>query len=77
MKPLTVYSRPQCHLCEQLLEELEALAAGRAEVTVVDIDSDPALQARYLLRIPVVAGMDGELSDFPLDRVAVAAYLAA
>ena len=77
MKHLTVYSRPQCHLCELLLAELQQLAAGRAEVRVVDIDADPGLQERYWLRIPVVAGAEGELSNYPLDRHAVMAYLAA
>ena len=77
MKHLTVYSRPQCHLCELLLDELQPMAAGQAEVQVVDIDADPVLQERYWLRIPVVAGTDGELSEYPLDRNAVMAYLAA
>ncbi len=76
MKRLTVYSRPQCHLCDLLLEELAPLAAGRAELQVVDIDTDPDLQERYLLRIPVVTGAQGELSGYPLDRDAVGAYLA-
>ncbi len=77
MKRLTVYSRPQCHLCELVLEELLQVAGGQAEVRVVDIDTDPVLQERYWLRIPVVVGLDGELSEYPLDRNAVMAYLAA
>jgi hypothetical protein len=76
LKQLTVYSRPQCHLCELLLEELTPLVAGRARVEVVDIDTDPGLQARYWLTIPVVACPLGELSSYPLDHDAVGSYLA-
>lgn len=53
------------------------LVEGRARVEVVDIDTDPVLQARYWLTIPVVSGEDGDLSSYPLDRDAVGSYLAA
>ena len=52
------------------------LVEGRADVEVVDIDTDPGLQARYWLTIPVVAGTHGDLSGYPLDRDAVGSYLA-
>lgn len=75
MKPLLLYSRPGCHLCELLYEELLALTAGAAVVEHIDIGQDPELERRYGLRIPVLACPDGELSGFPLDRARVAAYL--
>ena len=75
MKSLTVYSRRQCHLCDLLLAELVPLVDGRAEIRVVDIDTDPDLQARYWLTIPVVVGGGSELSSYPLDRDVVGAYL--
>jgi len=74
---LVLYSRAECHLCEELLRALEPLlqAAGAA-VRVVDIDRDPELLRRYGLRIPVLAAEDGrELSLFPLDIRCVTTYL--
>lgn len=62
MPQWTVYSRPECSLCEQLVEELALLLppAEAAGVRVVDISSDPDLERRYLLEIPVLIA-DGEL----------------
>lgn len=68
-------SREGCHLCEQAIEELVPLVRGRAELTVIDVDTDPALVAEYGLRVPVVVGETGDISDFPLDREAVERFL--
>ena len=53
-----VYSRPGCHLCEVLLDELQPLLRGQATIEVRNIDDDPAWQKRYGLHIPVVT-LDG------------------
>lgn len=76
MKVLYLYSRPGCHLCEVLAEQLAPLLQGRADVRIVDIDSDLALKKRYGQRIPVLAVGQQELSTYPLDAEAVEAYLA-
>jgi hypothetical protein len=75
MRDLVLYSRPACHLCERLMEELGPLLAGRAIVTVVDIDGDPALRERYGLRIPVLVGGGEELCGYPPDLDRVRRYL--
>lgn len=60
MKPLSLYTRRRCHLCEELLEALEpAERAGRISVTPVDVDGDPALRERYGLRVPVLVDEHG------------------
>jgi glutaredoxin len=69
MSEVTVYSRPDCHLC------LEAIAALRRlqrelgfSLRTLDIDSDQALQRAYFERIPVIA-LDGEeLFDYVIDE---------
>jgi glutaredoxin len=69
VKTVTLYSRPGCHLCDDAREALERVHA-RAPFTLreVDIESDDALHARYLERIPVIA-LDGEeLFDFEVDE---------
>jgi hypothetical protein len=72
---LTLYSRPECHLCESLLEELLPLLPPSVTVTKVDVDGSVALERRYGLRIPVLAAGDEELSGYPLDRGRVQRFL--
>jgi glutaredoxin len=55
---VVVYTREGCGLCRRA-EELVAREARRAEVRAVDIDTDPQLQRRYTVRVPVVT-VDGE-----------------
>jgi glutaredoxin len=72
VKTVTLYSRPGCHLCDDAREALERVHA-RAPFTLreVDIETDDALHARYLERIPVVA-LDGEeLFDYFVDETAL------
>jgi glutaredoxin len=60
MTVVTVYSRRECHLCEQALTALRALQLDYDfELKEVDIDGDDALQRAYFERIPVIA-LDGE-----------------
>ncbi len=59
-----VYSRQGCHLCEQALETVARVCAevGTA-YEVVDVDTDPALQAEYGEQVPVTL-VDGRRHDF-------------
>ena len=62
---LTLYSRPDCHLCDDARAVLERVGEPFDEV---DIAIDEALHARCLERIPVIA-LDGEeLYDFFVDE---------
>jgi hypothetical protein len=72
---LILYSRPGCHLCEEVADELAPLLAGRATLEHVDVSTDPVLEQRFGLRIPVLAAGDTELSSYPLDRERVRLYL--
>lgn len=74
---LTLYSRPECHLCEALLADLTPLLPAGATVDVVDVDGEVALERRYGRRIPVLAAGDVELSGYPLDVERVRRYLRA
>ena len=58
-RPVVFYTRQGCHLCDDavgLLRQYER--TFRLEITIVDIDSDPALAARYGDKVPVVV-IDG------------------
>jgi glutaredoxin len=77
MTTLTLYSRPDCHLCDEAREQILAMRAGgrRLELREVDIDHDDELLAAYLERIPVVM-VDGEIiSELRLDSDALLARL--
>jgi glutaredoxin len=58
---ITVYSRPDCHLCDEALAALRALAPELGfALQERDITADEALERAYFERIPVVA-LDGEV----------------
>jgi len=74
----TVYTRPECSLCEELLADLAGLiGAGLPAtdtVTVVDISGDPELEQRYGQRVPVLMA-DGEfVCAYRLDPERVRAF---
>ena len=45
------------------------------ELEVIDVDTDPALAARYGSRVPVLACADTELCDYRLDVAKVNDFL--
>jgi len=53
---LTLLTRPECGLCEEMQQQLSALRARHAlpPLTLLDVDSDPALARRFGLKIPVL-----------------------
>lgn len=58
---LTLFGRSYCHLCEEMAQALAPLAPELGfTVDVVDVDSDPALEARYGERVPVLVDASGE-----------------
>ena len=65
MRRITLYGRPGCHLCDDAREVLDRVGEPYDEV---DIESDDALLARYLERIPVVAVDGEERFDFFVDE---------
>jgi glutaredoxin len=73
---LTLYSRPDCHLCDDARAALERVRARAAfDLREVNIETDDSLLRRYLERIPVVALGDEEIFDFFVDEAALEAKL--
>ena len=62
MEPrVVVYTRQGCHLCDVAIAVVEQVCADMGEDFVgIDIDSEPALAARYSDDVPVVS-VDGAL----------------
>jgi hypothetical protein len=56
---VTIYSRPGCHLCDEMKAVVRRVAATTPLILEeVDITGDPMLEARYGLEIPVLV-VDG------------------
>lgn len=51
---VVILGKEGCHLCEVVEAEIRSMKEIKAKLTVIDIDRNPALQAKYGLRIPVV-----------------------
>jgi len=66
-----VYSRRGCHLCDEMLEELEPLLRGRAGLRVEDVDTNPEWVELYGLLVPVLYYAGTEVCRYQLDRSAV------
>ncbi len=72
---MIVYSRPGCHLCELLIDELMPLIRGRLVLEVRDIDSRPEWKLKYGLLIPLVEYEGATVCQYQLDSVAIRAIL--
>lgn len=61
-----LYQRDDCHLCDQAIDLLAR--ARMPEPRSVFIDDDPALEARYGQRVPVLREeASGRELDWPFD----------
>jgi hypothetical protein len=81
MLHFTLYSRSYCHLCDDMLQALQAFGIGHAfTIDVVDVDADSELVALYDELVPVLtAGRDGappvQLCHYFLDEARLRAFL--
>jgi len=73
--PLILYYRDNCHLCDQMLTELHILYGDRLQMSLVDVDTDATLRARYGLQVPVLTDGTKILSLGKLDRSSLEDYL--
>ena len=71
-----LYSRSDCRLCEDMLAALRAQMGAGFPVEIVDVDSDPALKARYGEHVPVLTDGDTELFRHHYDPAKFSAYTA-
>jgi glutaredoxin len=69
MTLITVYSKPECHLCEEAVSVLRTLQRElEFDVDERDITADDRLHRAYFERIPVVE-LDGEeLFEYVIDE---------
>jgi hypothetical protein len=64
---ITLYGKPECHLCDEAEERLEDLSRQIGSTyRKVDILSSPALFERFRYRIPVIEIEGGATLDWPV-----------
>ena len=73
---LTLIVRAYCHLCDEMRAAVLPLAeAAGCPVHEIDVDTDPALEARWGEHVPVLLGGARELCHYRVDRAALSAWL--
>ncbi|MES9968850.1 MAG: glutaredoxin family protein [Candidatus Thiodiazotropha sp.] len=77
MNSLRFYYKEGCHLCDDMLLELERLQREfKFELIQVDIDRYPAIRDNYRTRIPLLEDHQGRcLSEYFLDQATLLSYL--
>jgi glutaredoxin len=71
-RQVILYTRQDCHLCDDAAEMLDDLAAElRFTITTIDIDTDEAFLARYNDVVPVIVVADKVVAMAPVDRDAL------
>ncbi len=73
---VTLYERAGCHLCEETHRALRRIGLDRPlAIERVDVAADPALELRFVVRIPVLAVGEAELDAAGLTDLQIADWL--
>ena len=73
---LTLYSRSDCHLCEEMIARLRDMQTQHPfTIDVVDVDGDSRLAARFGDDVPVLTHGERELCRHRIDVATVGAYV--
>ena len=72
---LTLLTRAYCHLCDDMRKALAERAPG-VSVREIDVDADPALEARWGMLVPVLLADGQEVCHYRLDTGALDAIVA-
>ncbi len=72
---LSIYSRPECHLCEEMIHALKKWQNQfNFQIKVINIDQDSSLVSRFAARIPLLAVDDVEICEYHLNETALLEY---
>jgi len=67
-RDLTLYSRPGCHLCEEMKKQVSPLISEfHALLREVNIDSDSILRERYNEEVPVLFLGSRKVAKYAVD----------
>jgi len=71
-RQLTLYIRNGCHLCEDMLQQLNLKQASLGfKLQTVEITGKPALESLYGTKVPVLTCAGQEVCHYFLDEVAL------
>jgi len=74
---LILYIRKDCHLCSDMISDLNKLQAKHCfSIELVDVDSNASLLDKFGEFVPVLMGGNKEICHFHLDTKALDAYFA-
>jgi glutaredoxin len=66
---VTIYSRPGCHLCDEMKALVERVRVEHAfELTEVDVSGNPDLERRYGSEIPVLEVDGKKIAKYRIDE---------
>ena len=69
MTRIVIYTRHDCHLCDEAKAAVARATAGLGvKVVKVDVDTDPALRERFGHEVPVVFIDDHKAFKFRVDE---------
>ena len=72
---LSIYSRPDCHLCDDMLNGLKTWQEKYSfDIELINIDLEQELINRFAARIPVLAAGDTEICQYYLDNDSLNAF---
>jgi hypothetical protein len=75
---LTFYFRQECHLCEEMWQELQQMPGfGSLSVERIDITARESLERRFGTLIPVLAAGERILCNYYLDPMSLRPFLPA
>ena len=77
MRSLRLFIRDGCHLCEEMVSDLQRLVQDRGfHLELIDVERTPGKLDAYGSRVPVLESPDGEcLSEYFLDEDKLMSYL--
>jgi len=71
----SIYSRPECHLCDEMITALQKWQSQfNFQINVINIDLDSSLVSRFAARIPLLAVGDVEICEYHLDETALLSF---
>lgn len=68
---ITVYTREQCHLCDEAIETIRRVAGEESveiDLKLVDVDTDPELREEYGERVPYILVDETPAFKFHVDE---------
>jgi glutaredoxin len=76
LKTVTIFSKPECHLCEEVEKVVQAVALRRRfRLEHKNILDDPVLAEKYKTAIPVIQVEGKEIARYRLTAFALEAAL--